>query len=316
MSNPIHIPNPLYDVVFRYMMDDERVARLVLTAILGQTVEALEFQSTEQALKLGEAQITVTRMDFRARIRQDDGQEKMVLIELQKAKLYYQIGRFRRYLGQQYQHNPQTDKPDSSSPLPIYPIYILGEPYSDNGIPVVRVHRETYDASTSEPLAERHPFIEALTHDAIIVQTRYLTGKRRTDLERFLSIFDQAAVSDTKGHILTLNETDFPERYQPVIRRLQQVMTTPQLEADMDLEDEVLREFEKKEEEILAMRQLAEQERAQKEEERRQKEQAQRETVEAQRRFVRFLADQGNDIETICQLTGLAAGVVTRLLAG
>lgn len=36
MDVPILIPNPLYDVVFRYLMDDQRVAKLVLTAILGE----------------------------------------------------------------------------------------------------------------------------------------------------------------------------------------------------------------------------------------------------------------------------------------
>ncbi|MDX2283325.1 MAG: hypothetical protein NW241_04150, partial [Bacteroidia bacterium] len=220
MPSAVRIPNPLYDVVFRYLMDDERAARLLLSAILGENVEELQFQSTEQSLKLGEAQITVARMDFRARIRQADGQQKMVLIELQKAKLYQQIGRFRRYLGQQYQRNPQSEAAGNSSPLPIYPVYILGEPYSDNGVPVVRVQRGSYDASTGEPLGERHLFIEALSHDAVVIQTSYLSGKRRTDLERLLSIFDQSSISDTKGHFLSLREEEVPQAYQPVIRRL------------------------------------------------------------------------------------------------
>ncbi len=314
MNAPVKIPNPLYDVVFRYLMEDERVARLMLSAILGETVETLEFQSTEQSLKLGESQITVTRMDFRARIRQAGGEGKMVLIELQKAKLYQQIGRFRRYLGQQYQRNPQTEGTTNSSPLPIYPIYILGEPYSENGIPVVRVRRDAYDASTGEAIRERHPFIEALTHDAIVIQTHYLSGKRRTDLERLLSIFDQASVSDTKGHFLALNSEGLPEAYQPVIRRLQQAMANPELEDKMDLEDEVMQEFQKKEAEIVAVRKLAEREREQKEEAQREKEEAQRQKQEAQRRFVQFLASQGHSVEAISQLAGLEENAVRDLL--
>jgi sRNA-binding protein len=89
----------------------------------------------------------------------------------------------------------------------------------------------------------------------------------------------------------------------------------------MDLEDEVLREFEKREAEVLAMRQLAEREREQKEEERRQKEEAMRREEEAikreaetQRRFARFLAGQGSSVETISQLTGLDEAAVRRLL--
>ena len=315
MVEAIRILNPLYDVVFRYMMDDQRVARLVLTAILGEEVIDLAFQSTEQSLKIGEAQITVTRMDFRARIRQADGKEKMVLIELQKAKLYQQIGRFRRYLGQQYQRHPRTEEPDAS-PLPIYPIYILGEAYSDNGIPVVRVQRDAYDVSTGEKIAERHPFIEALTHDAIIIQTPYIRGKRRTDLERLLSIFDQSAISDEKGHILTLQEADFPEAYQPVIRRLQMALADPHIEDNMDFEDEVLQEFQKKEEEILAMRKLADQQRQQKEEAKKREGEERQQKEEAQRMLVRLLAQQGHAPEAIARMTGLSEEVIEGLLEG
>ena len=317
MAASVQIPNPLYDVVFRYLMDDERVARLLLSAILGETVEELIFQSTEQSLKLGEAQITVTRMDFRARIRQADGGEKMVLIELQKAKLYQQIGRFRRYLGQQYQRNPQSEQTQESSPLPIYPIYILGEPYSDNGMPVVRVRRQAHDASTGEVLAERHPFIEALTHDAVVIQTSYLSGmRRRTELERLLSIFDQSAATDTKGHFLALDEGSVPDIYQPVVRRLQQAMANPELEADMDFEDEVIKEFQKKEAEIQAMRLVAERERAQKEEALQREEEERRQKEETQRSFVRYLTEQGMAIADICRLTGLTETEAKRLLEG
>ncbi|MDX2285805.1 MAG: hypothetical protein NW241_16680, partial [Bacteroidia bacterium] len=156
-----------------------------------------------------------------------------------------------------------------------------------------------------------------------------LSGKRRTDLERLLSIFDQSSISDTKGHFLSLREEEVPQAYQPVIRRLQQAMANPELEADMDLEDEVIQEFQKKEAEAQALRQLAErereqkeeaqrqqeEERRQKEEERRQKEEERAQKEDAQRRFVRFLAGQGNNTETICQLTGLDEADVRRILA-
>ena len=35
MESPILIPNPLYEVVFRYLMDDQRVAKLVHMSRLG-----------------------------------------------------------------------------------------------------------------------------------------------------------------------------------------------------------------------------------------------------------------------------------------
>ncbi|RMG56695.1 MAG: helix-turn-helix domain-containing protein [Bacteroidetes bacterium] len=39
MANPVRIPNPLYEVVFCYLMEDERVARLL--AGQGESIEAI-----------------------------------------------------------------------------------------------------------------------------------------------------------------------------------------------------------------------------------------------------------------------------------
>lgn len=300
-TDTIHIANPLYDVVFRYMMEDNRVARLVLGAILGETVEKLVFQATEQSAKLGEAQITVTRMDFHARIRQTDGGSRMVLIELQKAKLYQQLMRFRRYLGQQYQKTEHVD--EARNPLPLYPIYILGEPITTAKIPVIHVKRGYHDPATQAQIPDRHPFIEALTHDATIIQTSHLSGNRRTDLERILSIFDQTTKIDAEGHILSLIEADYPEAYQPVIRRLQRALANPEIEQTMDIEDEVLSEFQRKDQQLAeAQRQV--------EEERKRAENAQF----VNQRLVQHLRSTGLDLAQIVSISGLEEAVVQELL--
>jgi hypothetical protein len=122
---------------------------------------------------------------------------------------------------------------------------------------------------------------------------------------------------------LKLSEADYPPAYRPVIRKLQQALADPQLDDNMDLEDEVMKEFQKKEDEIVAARKMIEEAQRREKEERNQKEEAQRREAEAQhqkeetqRRFVRFLAEQGNDIATICELTGLEEADVRRFLEG
>ena len=97
----IQIANPIYDVVFKYMMDDEKVARLLLSAIIGREVVSLEFRPTEHHFPVGEL-LTVLRMDFSARILDENGRQELIILELQKAKLATDIMRFRRYLGGQY----------------------------------------------------------------------------------------------------------------------------------------------------------------------------------------------------------------------
>ena len=38
----VEIANPIYDVVFKYLMNDEKVAKLLLSAIIGKEVLTLE----------------------------------------------------------------------------------------------------------------------------------------------------------------------------------------------------------------------------------------------------------------------------------
>lgn len=247
------IANPIYDVVFRYLMEDKKVAKLFLSIIIGEEIEELKFSPTEFSSKIGERSITVTRMDFSAKIRQADGKEKLVLIELQKSKFLFQIMRFRRYLGSQYQ-NPenvvmgknqygQTEKQG----LPIYPIYILGEAFTDAVIPVINVRRNYIDGVTQDKIIEKHPFIEGLTHDTTIIQIPHLKKNRRTTLEQFLEIFDQTNKTDGSGHLLSINEAEYPEKYHLVIRRLKKALANPKIEGDMTIEDDVVEEFNQQE---------------------------------------------------------------------
>ena len=98
----IQIANPIYDAVFKFMMNDNEVAKLLLSAIIGQPIQQLVFQPTELSIPIQDA-ITVFRMDFKAIIELDNGDTKTAIIEIQKAKLHTDIMRFRKYLGTQYQ---------------------------------------------------------------------------------------------------------------------------------------------------------------------------------------------------------------------
>jgi hypothetical protein len=80
------IANPIYDVVFKYLMEDLKVAKTFVSAITGEKVEELDFCPQEYATKYKEDSITVIRLDFLARIKTADGY-KAVIIEMQKALL-------------------------------------------------------------------------------------------------------------------------------------------------------------------------------------------------------------------------------------
>ena len=85
-------PNPIYDVVFKYLMQNQRVARLLIARITGLVVQSLTVSPQESAVRRTpetpehDLPLTLLRMDFAARVQTRDGSERQVLIEIQKAK--------------------------------------------------------------------------------------------------------------------------------------------------------------------------------------------------------------------------------------
>ena len=260
----VHIANPIYDVVFKYLMEDSRIAKLLISKITGLKIIDLHFQPQEHvAMSNSEIvdseievlkNITVYRLDFSARIKTTKG-DKQVLIEIQKAKFPTDIMRFRKYLGEQYRSAKNTifEKENTVHvALPIISIYFLGHKLKYVSAPVIKVNRTYIDMATGEEIKEREYFIESLTHDSFVIQIPLLKTHRRTELEQILSIFDQDQI-DKDEHILNVKELDFPESYRFIIRRLQLAITEPKMLKRMDLEDEIIRELENKERHIAKL---------------------------------------------------------------
>lgn len=265
----VQIANPIYDAVFKYLMQDNKAAKLLLSAIIGREITALEFRPTERHIPLGE-QLLVVRMDFNARIRDEQGNEEMVIMELQKAKLPTDIMRFRRYLGEQYMDKDNVIRePDTPyrKALPILSIYFLGHTLERVKAPVLWVNRTYVDMATGEQIQEREEFVESLTHDSIIIQIPYLKGKRRTELERLLALFDQSNRT-ADSHFLYINEKELPKRYYPLIRRLQNALVDPSVRQTMDDEDDFIEDIKDFQRQIANSKQvMREQEKALQEQE-------------------------------------------------
>jgi hypothetical protein len=106
--------------------------------------------------------------------------------------------------------------------------------------------------ATGEQLTGKEEFIESLTHDSYIIQIGSLAGKRRTELERILSIFDQSQRKEDY-HIPNINENDFPEEYRYIIWKLQNAILDPKVVDMMKIEDEILSVIQDKERKILEL---------------------------------------------------------------
>jgi hypothetical protein len=81
------IANPIYDVTFKRLLENDRTAKFLIGTILDCKVVSLEPAVTEHTKydkKTGE--LTLFRMDFAATIKNEAGEEKRVIIEMQKAR--------------------------------------------------------------------------------------------------------------------------------------------------------------------------------------------------------------------------------------
>jgi flagellar biosynthesis GTPase FlhF len=256
------IANPIYDAVFKYLLEDKRVAKLLLSTILDEEILDINIQPTEHFIELERPPVTVYRIDFSAKIRSGSG-EQLVLIELQKAKFAQDLFRFRRYLGNHYanRENKTTDpKTGRTVPIPIITIYFLGEAISDLTAPVIKVNRECIDIATGERFTKKVQFIECLSHNSFIIQIPHLKEKRRTELEKLLLFFDQSNAIEDK-HTLSIHEDQIPQQHQLLLERLRRAIEDQNIRGAMDVEDDIVLELEDKDREIQKHRERAEKER-------------------------------------------------------
>lgn len=348
---PVLIANPIYDVVFKYLLEDKPSAVLLLEALTGFQIEDLEFQPQEKTAssqkerekeKKAEDQaisiekrfsLTVFRLDFKALVIDDQGKSRIIIIELQKAMRGGDIMSFRNYLGQQYSDSnlftvvEATEKQRSyKKGHEIFSIYILGSPLPQAvDVPVVMVRKLLEDRHTGELITANDDFINSLYHEGIIVSVSSLPTQKRDELERLLSIFDQTfAVPELQNHILELDSHDFPEQYKRIIERLYKASLSIEVREEMDKQDQALAEYEELENSLEKTKQSLEnslkreeESRKREEEERREKEKERREKEEALSREetmrTEILKNEHIDDRTAASLLGLSLEEVKRL---
>ena len=223
------------------MMEDNKVAKLLLSAIIGEKIEQLDFSFQSYTADYT-SDLTVMHFDFAAKIATPEGY-KTVAIELQKAKLPSDIMRFRRYLGQQYQNQENTSDEAQQKARQIYCIYFMNYELDISDSPVLEVNHYVKDVVTGEQFSTRNEFIESTQHRSWIVQIKHLKNRRRTDLERLLALFDQSNRTAEDKHVLNIKESELPEQYRVLCRRLQQANATPEIRRKMFLEDTYIRDY-------------------------------------------------------------------------
>ncbi len=260
------IANPIYDIVFKYLMEDIEIAKGLLSAILKEEIVSMEVKPQESAAEVvtHAVPLAIIRFDFKAIIKQKDGAYVKVLIELQKARHLLDIMRFRKYLGDNYgKEDTITDTNGNiiSEPLRIISLYLLGFKISDRYPAVSKIKGVVEDVVSGQTLLERpkEPFVDLLTHESYVIQIPRLKNTMQTEVERVLSIFDQKYRSEDDVHQMNYQIAVTDPLIKRMLDRLNRASANAELRKQMDLEDEadrvisrLLREQDAKAEKLLA----------------------------------------------------------------
>ena len=221
------IANPIYDTVFKRLMENRRIARFFIETLIGEQVEDIAMvpqeytyrtneKITEQKTEIAQdgreenaVVLSIVRHDFVAAIRTAGGENKKVLIEIQKSSKPADLLRFRTYLGEQYKRADMIEAASGKveKGLPIITIYLLGFTLPEIKSPAIRVNRTYIDMIEQKEIKQKSDWIESLTHDGYFVQIPLVKGKPRSSLEKALSVFEQQYFFDDKK---TIKEYDYP----------------------------------------------------------------------------------------------------------
>ena len=250
----IYVANPLYDAVFKYLMEDERIAKIILTALLQKEVIDVKIRRNEYA-NTNRNTISMYRIDFAATILDKNKEKKLILIELQKTWLETETLRFRQYLALQYNNKENmTQESDGKYAIPTIAVYLLGHRVGEISEPVVYARHHIYDYDGREvKLKAPDPFIESLQHDSIIVQIPLLRGKVNNKLEKVLSVFDQTNAYQDDKRVLKVDESQYvgDDDMEYIVHRLQSAAADPDMRYQMNAEDEFFKAIEDRDTAIM-----------------------------------------------------------------
>ena len=326
----IHVANPIYDSVFKYIMEDERIAKTMLSALLKKEVVHVTVRPHEYSNTTRDT-LSMFRIDFAATVREREGNEikdRIVLIELQKTWLNTETLRFRQYLGAQYSNkNNIREAEDKGFAYPMVAVYLLGHRVGNIKEPIVYVNHDVFDYNGNVVEdGNMEPFVESLTHNSIIVQIPLLHGNVNNRLEKVLSVFDQTLVDGDTQQVLKIDEDKFADDNDMlyVLHKLTAAAANSEMRQDMNVEDEYYKAIEDRDTAIMQrdkmlrerdckMAQMDERLSQQSEQLSQQSEQLSQQS-EQLRNMAKALFVNGLSVEQISNMTGIDIDIIAKFL--
>ena len=316
----IHVANPIYDSVFKYIMEDERIAKTMLSALLKKEVVHVTVRPHEYSNTTRDT-LSMFRIDFAATVREREGNEikdRIVLIELQKTWLNTETLRFRQYLGAQYSNkNNIREAEDKGFAYPMVAVYLLGHRVGNIKEPIVYVNHDVFDYNGNVVEdGNMEPFVESLTHNSIIVQIPLLHGNVNNRLEKVLSVFDQTLVDGDTQQVLKIDEDKFADDNDMlyVLHKLTAAAANSEMRQDMNVEDEYYKAIEDRDTAIMQRDKMLKErdsKMAQMDERLSQQSEQLSQQSEQLRNMAKALFVNGLSVEQISNMTGIDIDIIT-----
>ena len=312
----IHVANPIYDSVFKYIMEDERIAKTMLSALLKKEVVHVTVRPHEYSNTTRDT-LSMFRIDFAATVREREGdveKDRVVLIELQKTWLNTETLRFRQYLGAQYSNKSNIREEDEKGfAYPMVAVYLLGHRVGNINEPIVYVNHDVFDYNGNiVKEGSEEPFVESLTHNSIIVQIPLLHGNVNNRLEKVLSVFDQTQVEGNTQQVLKIDEDKYADDNDMlyVLHKLTAAAANSEMRQDMNVEDEYYKAIEDRDTAIMQRDKILKE----KEEQLSQQSEQLSQQSEQLRNMAKALFANGMTEEQISEMTGINVENITKLL--
>lgn len=323
--------NPIYDTIFKFLMEDIEVAHGLISLIIEEEVVELipaPQESTSFELKLKYNQLPLIRLDYVAIIKtlSEKGEEQYhkVSIEVQKSPFVPEMGRFRKYVSEKYarQSEFKTDKDSvQKAYLPLKTIYFIDKAFNKQLPPVMRRRGDYWDVLEHKKYTgSKDHFVELLNHDSWFIQMEILPTEMKSELLYCLSVFAPWLRDAEDERYINLPENDQGlQKYQllsKIMNRLylagksREVETALEMEASLEKYiDNLERDKQHAEKERFELLKQKEKERKQKENERRQKEEALQKIID----LARFLKSMNVPVKQIIAKTGLSGDDIDKL---
>jgi hypothetical protein len=265
------IINPIYDNAFKYLMDNEQIAKIVLSIILGEKIIALQSKPQETVVYSDNYQGTA-RYDFKAIIRNTKNEDISALIELQKYKSPNPIVRFREYLADNYSKEEtiiDAQGNEKKQAIPIITIYILGYKITKAELLALQIGRTIKDIIWDVPVNEKPDFVELLTHSCIILQVNAKPEKlKHTRLEKFLRLFSQKLQGADPNYVIEVEldkETENDTEITEIVSYLNKATLDEKIVRSLKYEESYEQGLKAIEQELASTKVQVEQERKEKE---------------------------------------------------